>query len=151
MATSLYSKGVEVKFSKVTVTLGENTILDSITARIPRGSCTAIVGPNGAGKTTMLISLLGELPCKGEIKLLGLDKQSSLSIGYVPQKLQFDRGTPLTVLEFMVMGWQRIPLWFGVRQVYRERALDLLDSVGLNGIEKRRLGACREERFNVYF
>lgn len=132
---------IAVSFSKVTVTLGENTILKDVTAQVPRGSCTAIVGPNGAGKTTLIMSLLGEVPYIGDIQFIGKDKKEPLKIGYVPQKLQFDRGMRLTVLEFLVMGWQRGPIWFGVRKKYRDRALKLLSSVGMEGIEKRRLGA----------
>ena len=48
---------------------------------------------------------------------------------------------PLTVLEFMVMGWQRSPLWFGVSQSHRHRARELLASVKMDGLEKRRIGA----------
>lgn len=64
-----------------------------------------------------------------------------MPIGYVPQRLQFDRGMPLTVLEFMVMSWQRSPLWFGVRRAYRDRARKLLASFKMDGLEKRRIGA----------
>ncbi|HUH96955.1 MAG TPA: metal ABC transporter ATP-binding protein [Anaerolineales bacterium] len=133
--------GAAVTFENVTVALGGNTILESISARIPQGSCTAIVGPNGAGKTTMLLALLGEVPYTGGIQISRADEGRHLRIGYVPQRLQFDRGMPLTVLEFMVMGWQRSPLWFGVRRSYRERALELLASVKADGLERRRIGA----------
>jgi len=59
----------------------------------------------------------------------------------VPQRLQFDRGMPLTVLEFMAMGWQRTPLWFGVKRRYRDRARQLLACVKLEGMERRKIGA----------
>ena len=47
----------------------------------------------------------------------------------------------MTVLEFMVMGQQRTPLWFGTRKKYRQRAMELLSSVNMQDMEKRRLGA----------
>ncbi|OPY78687.1 MAG: Zinc import ATP-binding protein ZnuC [Syntrophorhabdus sp. PtaU1.Bin153] len=128
-------------FKSVTVALGGKTILDSVSARVPQGSCTAIVGPNGAGKTTMLLALLGEVPYTGGIRISRAGEDRQLRIGYVPQRLQFDRGMPLTVLELMVTGWQRSPLWFGVRRRYRERAMELLRSVKVDGLEKRRIGA----------
>ena len=59
MSNPCHANGAAATFENVTVALGGNTILESITARIPRGSCTAVVGPNGAGKTTMLLALLG--------------------------------------------------------------------------------------------
>ena len=141
MAPQCQSNGVAVKFENVTVALGGNTILENISAIIPQGSCTAIVGPNGAGKTTMLLALLGEMPYTGDIRISRTDEGPPLRIGYVPQRLQFDRGMPLTVLEFMVMGWQRSPLWFGVRRAYHDRARELLASVKVDGLEKRRIGA----------
>ena len=132
--------GVAVTFLNVTVTSGETTILDSVSAQVPRGSCTAIVGPNGAGKTTLLLALLGEVAYNGEIEISS-SQSRDLRIGYVPQRLQFDRGIPLTVLEFMVMGWQRSPLFFGIRKIYRDRAMEYLSSVQLDGIGKRKIGA----------
>ena len=133
--------GAAVTFDDVTVVLGGSTILDGVSAGVPRGSCTAIVGPNGAGKTTMLLALLGEVPCKGSVGVARAGGGRRLRIGYVPQRLQFDRGMPVTVLEFMVMGRQRSPLWFGVRRRHRERAVDLLASVKIAGLEGRRIGA----------
>ncbi len=135
------SSGAAVTFDGVTVALGGNTILDNIRASIPAGSCTTIVGPNGAGKTTMLLALLGEMPFTGKISVSRADANRKLRIGYVPQRLQFDRNMPLTVLEFMVMGWQRLPLWFGIRPVYKEKAKNLLAAVKIDKAENERVGA----------
>lgn len=120
---------------------GDNLILENISATIPNGSCTAVVGPNGAGKTTMLLALLGEVSYTGTINISPSKKADNLRIGYVPQRLQFDRGIPLTVLEFMVMGRQRMPLWFGVRSSHRQKAYGLLAAVRMADLANRRLGA----------
>ncbi len=141
MAFIRRSNGAAVMFENVTVSLGGNSILDGVSAWVPEGSCTAIVGPNGAGKTTLLLALLGEVSYTGAIRISGAGKGRHLCIGYVPQRLQFDRGMPLTVLEFMVMGWQRGPLFFGVRPRHRERAMELLRSVKVDTLEKRKIGA----------
>lgn len=129
-----------VTFTDVTVAMGGNTILDGVTARVPRGSSTAIVGPNGAGKTTLLLALLGQVSYRGRIDLAA-PGGGRPRIGYVPQRLSFDRGMPLTVLEFMAMGWQRLPFWFGIRKPHRDRARELLAPVKAGGLENRRLGA----------
>jgi zinc transport system ATP-binding protein len=123
------------------VSLGGHSILESVSACVPKEGCTAIVGPNGAGKTTLLLALLGEVPYSGNIKIPRADKRQPLRVGYVPQRLQFDPGLPLTVLEFMVMGWQRRPLWFGVRRKYRERALELLKAVKVDGLARQKIGS----------
>ena len=141
MSLPCQSQGVAVAFEHVTVTLGGNTILDNISAKIPHGSCTAVVGPNGAGKTTMLMALLGEVSHTGTISVSRANQGRPLRIGYVPQRLQFDRGMPLTVREFLVMGWQRSPLWFGIRRVFADQARELLAAVNMEGLAQRRIGA----------
>ena len=140
MHISNKANGAAVKFENVSVKLDGNFILKQVSANIPRGSCTAIVGPNGAGKTTMLLSLLNEVPYTGSIKIFRSDEKQDLRIGYVPQRFHFDRAMPVTVLEFMVMGRQRIPLWFGVTKKYREQAMELLRYVKVDGLEKRKIG-----------
>ena len=130
-----------VVFEDVTVALGGNIILENVSAHVPPGSCTAVVGPNGAGKTTMLLALLGRLPYQGRIRVSCGSEGKRPRIGYVPQRLQFDRGLPVTVLEFMVMCWQRIPLWFGARKRHLDYARQLLASVKAAQLERRKLGA----------
>jgi zinc transport system ATP-binding protein len=105
-----FTSDIAVFFKGVTVKLNGSLILDNIRASIPRGGCTAIVGPNGAGKTTLLLALLGQTTFKGEIYFTGFDKTHSPRIGYVPQRMLFDRGIPVTVTEFLSMGVQRSPL-----------------------------------------
>lgn len=128
-----------IEFKEVTVIRSGVTILENVTASVPRGSSTAIVGPNGAGKTTLLMTLLKQIPYQGEIEIKHGAKLPR--IGYVPQRLTFDRGIPLTVLEFMVMGIQRLPLWLGIRKSNRTAAMALLASVRSEKLSERRLGA----------
>jgi len=130
-----------VTFKHVTVKLGGVLILDNVSASVPRGGCAAIVGPNGAGKTTMLMALLGQVPYWGNIMISDTPGDRSPYIGYVPQRLQFDRGLPMTVMDFLVMGTQRIPLWMGVRALPRDWARALLSDVRADALERRLIGA----------
>ncbi len=130
-----------VSFDSVSVELGGVPILDSVVAKVPRGGCTAIVGPNGAGKTTLIMSLLGEVSYRGAIRTAGGRGGRVPTLGYVPQRLAFDRDMPLTVSEFLSAGSQRSPFWFGVRRKFKEAALRLLDSVDCGQLAERPLGA----------
>jgi zinc transport system ATP-binding protein len=130
-----------VRFEEVTVTLGGVTILERVSASVPLGGSTAVIGPNGAGKTTLLLAILGQVPYQGRIRIAPGPDGRPPRVGYVPQRLSFDRGLPLTVLEFMVMGPQRLPLWFGCGRGHREAARALLDSVRAGELAGRRLGA----------
>ncbi len=130
-----------VVFDDVSVTLGGVRILEGVSAAVPRGSATAIIGPNGAGKTTLLLSLLGQVGYSGRISVRSGEGGASARIGYVPQRLDFDRGMPATVLDVLVMGVQRLPLWLGRRARHRDDAMRFLRMVNAEHLAKRRLGA----------
>lgn len=128
-----------VRFDHITVERGGISILDGVSASVPKGSCTAIIGPNGAGKTTLLMALLGEISYQGRIHL---GKQGNPPrIGYVPQRLSFDRGMPLTVSEFLAMGFQHRPLWFGINSALQQRSQEALALVKAEHLLERRIGA----------
>ena len=133
------SRKSAVTLSDVSVVRGEAIILENIAATIPLGGNTAIIGPNGAGKTTLLLALLGQTDYSGEILFSGSPVRPR--IGYVPQRFAFDRGLPVTVLEFLVMGLQRRPLWLGIGKKYRERACELLEAVHAGSLAGFQLGA----------
>ena len=128
-----------VRFENVTVERGGISILDGVSAMVPTGSCTAIIGPNGAGKTTLLLALLSEIRYQGTIHLQ--DNRPRLRIGYVPQRLAFDRSMPLTVSEFLAMGFQKKPLWFGIRADVQQQTMAVLELVQAGHLAQRAIGA----------
>ncbi len=132
---------VAVTFTDVSVMIEGIPILENVSAAVPRGGWVAVVGPNGAGKTTLLLALLGQMPFRGSIRLAEAPGGRRPRIGYVPQRLQFDRGLPMTVMDFMVMGSQKMPLWLGARRRHRERARGLLAAVRAESLQQRQLGA----------
>jgi zinc transport system ATP-binding protein len=129
-----------ISFEDVSVALGGVRILESVRAQVPRGSATAIIGPNGAGKTTLLLATLGQLPFTGHIQIANTPRGPA-RLGYVPQRLEFDRGLPMTVMDLMVMGAQRRPLFVGRSRRRTEIAMSLLESVKADSLAGRRLGA----------
>jgi zinc transport system ATP-binding protein len=129
-----------IRFEAVTVERGGISILDAVTATVPKGSSTAIIGPNGAGKTTLLLALLDEISYQGSIHIIGNGTGFPV-IGYVPQRLTFDRGMPLTVNEFLAMGFQKKPLWFGIRRDLQRQSLEYLAMVKAEHLAGRRIGA----------
>ncbi len=89
------------------VTLNGHHILDDVTFEIERGEIVAVIGPNGSGKTTLLKAILGLIPSSGVISLFGtapaLIQKVGGKIGYVPQRLEFDRTMPVTVEELLLI------------------------------------------------
>lgn len=133
-----------IRITDLGVRIGSVTILEKVTASVPRGVCTAIVGPNGAGKTTLTRTILGELPHTGRIEFGHLDGSFSdrpPRFGYVPQKLLFDRDMPLTVLEYLASGLVRRPVFFGISRKFRAEAADYLSEVECGKLIDRPLGA----------
>jgi len=87
---------LEVK--NLTVILNHDLIIDNLSFSLNKGDVLAIIGPNGAGKTILFKALLGIIPSRGEIKW-----GEKVKIGYVPQRLDFDRSNPLTVYELFLL------------------------------------------------
>ena len=121
--------------------------------QVKQGSITGLIGPNGAGKTT-LFNLLSNFICpdQGEVIFDGEAIQNlsphQIALQGCIRTFQVARVlSRLTVLENMLLATQKqtgenlIKLWIQRGQVKqeeqenREKALSILDSVGL--IEKR--------------
>jgi len=80
----------------VTVRHGRSAVLEHVDFSISAGEIVTVVGPNGSGKSTMVRALIGALPiASGRII-----QSPGLRIGYVPQRLQMERGLPMTVKRF---------------------------------------------------
>ena len=120
-----------VVFRDVSVRRSGLAILEHVNATVPQGRCTVIVGPNGAGKTTLILALIDVMTGRSG---------KPLRLGYVPQRISIDRGMPLTVVEFLVMGIQKRPLWLGIRPSLKAHLLELLSMVKAEHLASRRLG-----------
>lgn len=113
------------------------TILDGIDLVVPTGDFLAILGPSGSGKSTLLGLMAGlDRPTEGSVLLDGqpLETQSEdelarlrrRNVGFVFQNFQLLGN--LTALENVLL-----PLELTGRSDARDRAVDLLDRVGLGG------------------
>lgn len=131
--------GAAIVLRDVSVIQDGVPILERISATIPAGQVAAIIGPNGAGKTTLLRAILGLVPYQGRVEVRG-EPGRAPRIGYVPQRLDFDRAGPITVLDFLVMGRQRMPVWFGATASARRRAAECLARVQVEHLIGRPLG-----------
>ncbi len=107
------------------------TLLQDVSLELRRGELIVVTGPNGAGKTSLLRAILGELPHEGELMRNG-------RIGYVPQRLAFDPGSPATVLDLFALALSRRPSCLGVSHAVRTAAAAALGHTGAAALTQRR-------------
>ena len=132
-----------IEMEHVSVRRGHSTLLSDIDLHIHCGELTALIGPNGAGKTTLLKALMGIVPHEGEIAHLRADGKPlrQVRVGYVPQRLDMDADTPLSVCDLVTAATGRFPVWLGATKGTRARARRVLAATECEDLLERRLGA----------
>ena len=102
-----------VKVSHLGVELDGQKILEDINLHIHCGKLNVIIGKNGAGKSTLVRAILGEIPHTGSIEFKDIKdgKLRRMKIGYVPQKINIDRETPVSVYDMIASYSSRAPVF----------------------------------------
>ena len=112
-------KGLSVK-------LEGDSILEDVSFHLHCGEIVALIGPNGAGKSSLFRSILGQMPYQGSITFspaggpaIRLADGTVTGgkrplVGYVPQAPSFDRGDPVSVLDFFTAATAKWPVWLPV-------------------------------------
>ena len=131
-----------VSRKNVTVRYDSYTALESANLEILEDDFIGIIGPNGGGKTTLIKSIIGAVSYSGEVTLSPtLFKDGKRLIGYLPQQTTFDKQFPISVIEVVLSGLQS-QKGFSTRysQKDKEKALQLLDSMGIITIANKQIG-----------
>jgi len=131
----------------LTVRFGGLTALNNVNFAVPRGEIRAIIGPNGAGKSTFFNCLTGVLrPTSGRIVFGGTDiaglPPDRISRRGIARSYQITNILPnATTLENVRVAAQSRRHAFSIlthhlsHKDILERALDVLEAVGLKGKE----------------
>ena len=142
-----------LKLDGLSVNLEGDQILEDVSFHLHCGEIAALIGPNGAGKSTLFRSILGQTSYKGTITFSpaggpairladgAVVGDSRPLVGYVPQSPSFDRGDPVSVLDFFTAATAKWPVWLPVPQKYRERAAASLRRVHGEDLLDRAMGA----------
>lgn len=132
-----------IEFKGISKKYGESIAIGDLNLKIPAGKITVFVGPSGCGKTTSLrmINRMVE-PTSGEILVDGKpnteqeDFKLRRSMGYVMQQ------AGLMPHRTIVDNIATVPVLNGVpKKEARERALELMDTVGLDRALAKRFPA----------
>lgn len=103
-----------IKLVNLGVAFGDQQVLQNINLHIHCGQMTAVIGRNGAGKSTLVRAILDEVPHTGEIQFKNKMNinMPTLNIGYVPQSVNIDRNTPLSVYDLFQSFTGKLPILF---------------------------------------
>lgn len=129
----------QLQFRDVTLGYDRHPAVHHLDGEVAQGALIAVVGPNGAGKSTLFRGIVGLLkPLSGSIVTSGLDAKG---IAYLPQTADIDRSFPISVFDFVGTGlWRTIGFFGGIGWKARERIVQAIAAVGLNGFENRPIG-----------
>lgn len=117
-----------IKVHHMGVTIGEQEILTDINLHIHCGTLNAIVGQNGAGKSTLVKAMLGELPYTGSIEFKDREdgQIQKLKTGYVPQSINIEKRTPVSVFDLMACYKSRFPVFLHKKKKLYEEIYECL-------------------------
>ncbi len=131
-----------LKVADLSVSLGEQTVLEHVSFHLHCGEITALIGPNGAGKSTLFRTILGQLPHAGTIDFQQAGgRRTRPLIGYVPQSPSFDRGDPVSVLDLFVSAIDAWPVFLPAPKKVRARVAACLKRVHAESLIDTRLGS----------
>ncbi|MQA77622.1 MAG: ATP-binding cassette domain-containing protein [Streptosporangiales bacterium] len=144
----LRASGVEVEFPLRDGS--RHLAIDGVSLEVRRGEFVSIVGPSGCGKTTFLNAVDGLVPTRGgSIEVAMRDREEG---GTRSRAMVFQDASLLpwrTVLRNVSYG---LELHGVPKQECRERALELIELVGLKGSEDRyprQLSGGMKQRVNL--
>ena len=89
-----------VRLKNIFVKDNNQILLNNISLQVNHGEILALIGRNGSGKTTLLKAILNCIPYTGNISFFNSlgEKIKTPKIGYVPQKLNFEKNTPFNII-----------------------------------------------------
>lgn len=118
-----------IRVNQLSVQAGGQQILSDINLHIHCGSLNAVIGKNGAGKSTLIRAMLNDIPHSGRIEFKDRENGSlqRLKIGYVPQTLNLEEHSPISVYDMMACFQSRFPVFLKRSKTLRKRILDSLE------------------------
>lgn len=130
-----------LRVENLSVTIGNDKILQDVNLHVHCGQMVALIGPNGAGKSTLIRTILGERDYKGTIAFSEPGQRSRKPrIGYVPQSPNFDPSDPISVSDLFACCMSRRPAFLGLGKSMREQVLECLDRVHAKDLIDKRVG-----------
>jgi zinc transport system ATP-binding protein len=104
-----------IRIKELGVKFNGQVVLEDVNLHIHCGSLNAVIGKNGAGKSTLIRAILDDIPHTGEIEFRDRKnsrmKKLKLKIGYVPQTVNIEKNTPVSVYDMLASYETRHPVF----------------------------------------
>ncbi len=110
-----------IKVNHLGVSFGDQVVLSDVNLHIHCGSLNAVIGKNGAGKSTLVRAMLNNIGHTGSIEFRDTKngRMKKLKIGYVPQSVNIEKNTPVSVYDLLAGFESRYPVFLPKsRKVY---------------------------------
>jgi len=125
---------------RLSVSFPGHRVLQEVDFKLAPGEFCGLIGANGSGKTTLLRTILGfQRPNAGAVTI---DGHAGLkSMGYVPQKINFDPYIPLRARDLVALGLNghRLGLPFLSRKRWKP-VDEMLEAVAAERFADQRIG-----------
>ena len=130
------------RINNISVTIGKQIILENVNIHIHCGELTVIIGKNGAGKSTLLKAILGEVKHTGDITFIDMkeNKRKRIKIGYVPQSINVEKNTPITVYDMFASYISNTPVAFRKNKKVYEEIKEQLKLFGAENLSDKGIG-----------
>ncbi|MCU6762389.1 Zinc import ATP-binding protein ZnuC [uncultured Roseburia sp.] len=117
-----------IKINDIGVKFAEQTALEHVNLHIHCGALAAVIGKNGAGKSTLIRAILDDIPHTGTIEFKDHKNgnMQNMRIGYVPQKLNIEKKTPVSVYDMIASYQSGFPVFLKKRAKVQQQILENL-------------------------
>ena len=129
-----------IRTDGLTKRYGRLTVVDDVGLDVPPGEVFGFLGPNGSGKTTTIRMLLGLVaPTAGRVELLGRPMPGGAQRSRSPRSAPWSRGPASTPACPGAGTWSSStpPGRAAAASTRRRRIADVLERVGLGGVDRR--------------
>ena len=112
----------------ICVNYSYKTVLTDVSLNFEKGKIYSLLGENGAGKSTLIKAMLGDIPHEGNIEFKDREngKIQKLKIGYVPQSMNIEKNTPISVYDMIASYQSNFPVFFRKKRALYEEIKDSL-------------------------
>ncbi len=130
-----------VHINHVTFAYDREPVLEEVDLKIFDHDFIGMIGPNGGGKSTLIRIIMGILqPDKGKLYFREDLPRLKRPIGYLPQVKNIDRRFPITVMDVVRSGSLMRHIPFSSASSERERALELMEEMGIEDLRQKAIG-----------